>query len=236
MKLMILSATPWGSVFIKENIPGIETKKLPGLAVHSGKLGGQWVALVEMNEEEDVPDFGGSLVDGIDPEYIVSLGEAYSCKKSLGIGDMVISSGGAFLETSKPNELGDARADQKLIDLGLKAVERFNNDDRLCKVVVGTVFLNPGTAKTGRKLNFLPQKDIYCIDHNGFPFTRWLVNNKTPFVMVRTIVPVSAKNRSVDVTQLKWDMAKRNFWFVKGILEGLKKIRTKETVGKVDLI
>ncbi len=236
MRPLIMSASPQGSVFIKENILGIKTTKVVGLEIHTGKLNGQFVDLIEITEEGISPNHHEVLPVDVNPECIVSLGEAYSCKKSLDTGDMVISSGAFFLEPGKAQQLEEARADQKLIDLGLQAAEKFNSDEQLCKVVVGTILLNPGSARTRRKLIPLLKNNIYCIDHNTYPFIPWLAHQTPPFVLIRTVIPVSLKGAQFQITQLKWDMAKRNFWIVKGILEGLKKMRIQEAVGKVDLI
>ncbi|MHB9094741.1 MAG: nucleoside phosphorylase-I family protein [Eubacteriales bacterium] len=235
MNLVILSSAKWSSVFIKENLTGMETNSDGGLNFYAGKLNGQSVTLIEI-EEEVIPVMEEDLVAGLDPDYVVSLGEAYSCKKNLAAGDFVISSGASYLNNHKANQLDGQKADRKLVDLGLKAAEKFIGDEGICKFVVGNIFLNPGTATTGRKLTFLPNNDVYCMDCNGYPLTQWLVNWKAPFVLVRTVIPVRGQYGNLEVTQFKWDMAKRSFWVVRGIMDGLKKKVGMPAVRKVDLI
>lgn len=233
MKLGILSSTSWGSVFIKENMSGTESTKTEGVEIINGKLNGQPVTLVEL-EEGIIPDVQGDLFADLDAEYVVSLGEGFSCKKNLETGDIVVSSFVSSMDTGKPGQLNDVPVDRNMVDLTLKAAEKFNNEERLCKVVVGKVFLDPGTPKTGRKLSFLPKEDIYCMDRGGYPLTQWLADGKTPFVMVRIIVPIMEKYGRLEVTRFRWETARKYFWIVKGILEGLKKKRMREIVGKVD--
>ena len=235
MKPVILSSAMWGSVFIRENMSGIKTKNVNGVVTHSGSLCGQPVALLEV-EENHCPDIQSNLLATFEPSCLISLGEAFSCKKSLKAGDMIISSAASYLDNLKQGCLNDAAADLKLIDLGLKAAEKFVNDDRTCRVVVGKVFTNPGTLATGRSLDFLPRTGIYCIDSNGYPLAQWVVDSGEPFVLIRTIVPSSLQETKLEDATFKWEMAKQNFWIIKGILEGLKKKQFPETVRKVDLI
>lgn len=235
MKPVILSSANWGSVFIRENMSGIETKNIDGLAIHCGKLCGQQVVLLEV-EENSCPDVDSSLLTTFDSGYLISLGEAFSCKKSLEAGDMIISSSASYLDNLKQNHLNDTAADLKLVDLSLRAAEKFINYESSCKVVVGKVFINPGTLATGRRLNFLPRNGIYCIDSDGYPLAQWVADSNSPFVLIRTVVPSSLQGIQLEITTFKWEMAKRNFWIVKGIMEGMKKKQFPETVRKVDLI
>ncbi len=236
MKLVILSSSPGGSVFLKENLSGSETRQAAGLEIHFGKLGGHLVALLETTGAEVSSEPGEGWPAGSDPEYLISLGEAYSCKKNLDPGDMVISSGALFPRPGKGHRLEEAWADQKLIDWGLKAAERFNHEERLCKVVVGAVLLQAGTAGARRKPAAPALNDVYCIDRTGYPYTTRLVTWKIPFVLVRTVVPGPEISGRLPGERFKWEMARRNFWLVKGILDELKKIQIQETVGKVDLV
>jgi len=233
MKPVILSSAMWGSVFIKENMSGIEPRNFQGLSAYTGKLCGQPVSLLEV-EENNCLDVDKELISSFAPDCLISLGEAYSCKKRLRAGNFIISSFATYLDYLCQNQLKDAAADNKLIDLSLKSVEKFINDDCNFKVVVGKVFINPGNRTTGRKLNFLPQNGIYCIDTSGFPLTQWAAESNLPFVLIRAVVPPFFKCTQYEITTFKWEMAKRNFWIIKGILEGLKKRRFPETVRKVD--
>lgn len=234
MKLVVLSSTPWGSVFIKENMSLVETIESAGVGIYTGKLNGKAVTLIE--QQEGNPDTDEQIMAELGPHYLISLGEAFSSKKNLEAGDMVVSSGAACLEASKPNTLRDVDVDRKLVDLALKAAEKFNSDERICKVVVGKVLIDPGTPKTGLKLDFLPQDDIYCMDKGGYPFTQWVIDGKAPFVLLRTIVPIMEKYGRSEVTQFRWDTAKKNFWLVRGILDGLKQRGSRQAREKVDLI
>lgn len=235
MKTVILSSAMWGSVFIRENMSGIETKYVDGLVTHSGKLCGQPVTLLEA-EENSCPDIESNLLSGFEPGCLISLGEAFSCKKSLGAGDIIISSSASYLDDLKHKHLNDAAADLNLVDLSLRAAEKFVNEECDCKVVVGKVFINPGTLETGRKLNFLPHNGIYCIDSNGYPLAQWVADSSLPFVLIRTVVPAFWQGAHLEITTFKWEMAKRNFWIIKGILEGLKKKQFSETIRAEALI
>ena len=234
MKIVVLSATPWGSVFIKENMSVVETIESAGVGIYTGKLNGKPITLIEQQDGGADPE--ENLLADLDAKYIVSLGEAYSSKKNPETGDMVVSSGSACLEAAQPNSLREIDVDRKLVDLSLKAAEKFNSDEKICKVVVGKILIDPGTSKTGLKLNFLPQDDIYCMDNGGYPFTQWVVNGNIPFVLIRTVVPIMEQYGRLEVTQFRWDTAKKNFWIVKGIIDGLKQGRVKRTSEKVDLI
>lgn len=236
MNLVILSSAVLCSVFIKENLSGLETREIGGLQVFTGKLNGRPVTLFEI-EEDNIPLTDENLLDGLQAGCLISLGESYSCKKNLASGDMVVSSGATFLDKTNSNQAAEAKADLKLVDLGLKAAERFINEEGLCKVIVGKVFIDPGTDRSGRKLTFMPRHDVYCIDRNGYPVTQWVADGNVPFVLVRTIVPAGwNQKQELEVTQFKWDMAKRNFWIVRGIVEALKKKTFREKTRKVDLI
>ncbi len=235
MKPIILSSAEWESVFIRENLSGTETVKAEGIKVHTGRLSGLPMTLVEL-EKGSVSGIDVNLLARLNPEYLVSIGEAYSCKKNLNAGDVVISSAAVYLDSRKATRLAEVGAELRLVDLGLKVAEELACNGQICKFVVGRVLLNPGNASPGRKLNFIPRNDIYCIDSNGFPLTQWAVESQIPFVLVRTIIPVPGKNRPPEVAQIRRDTAKKNFWLVKGILEGLKKMQTPGTGGKVDLI
>ena len=232
MKLVILSSAIWGSIFIKENLSEAVISRCAGFEMHTGKLIGQSVTLVEP-DDESIPAIQDNLLNILDPDYVISLGDAFGCKKSLNAGDVIISSAASFLKGDSPQQTEEVGAQLKLVDLGLRATERFSNDERPCKVVVGKVFLNPGTLTTKRKLTFLPRSDIYCMDRSGFPLTQWIVDGKAPFVLIRTVLPAP---RQSEATQFKWDAAKRNFWIIKGIFEGLKPKYVRETARKVDLI
>lgn len=234
MKLVVLSSTVWGSVFIRENMNVSEARKSAGLKIYTGTLHRQWITLIQQEAGNTINE--DNLLADLDPDYVISLGEAFSGKRNLEPGDMVISSEALYLDQQKPNILQGAAAEMKLVDLGIRAAEKFNNDERICKVVVGKVFLDPGTAKTGRKLTFMPREDIYCLESNGYPMTKWVIERKYPFVLVKTIIPVWDRYGRLQITQFRWDTAKKNFWIVRGIFEGLKKMRLWETPGKVDLI
>jgi nucleoside phosphorylase len=231
MKLMVLSSAVWGSVFIKENMTTGETNKSGGLNIINGKLGSHRFALVEQ-EDGFESDLAEVISNEIKPDCILSLGEAYSSKKNLENGDLVMSSAAAYIVPGNSNQLEEVKADLFMVDLGLKAAEKFNGEEKLCKVVVGKVFLNPGTVKTGLKLTFLPHNDIYCMDNNGYPLIQGAVTTGLPFVLVRTIVPVKNRQQK-EIAHNKWDMAKKNFWVLKGILEGLKKSLPAEKRGKL---
>jgi len=191
------------------------------------------VSLLEV-EDNSCPDIENNLLPSFEPSCLISLGEAFSCKKSLGAGDIIISSSASYLDNLKQNPLKDTAADLKLVDLSLRASEKFMNEEYSCKVVVGKVFINQGTSVVGRRLSFLPQNGIYCIDSSCHPLAKWLTDSSLPFVLIRTITSASLQGPQSEGTSFKWEMAKRNFWIIKGILEGLKKKQFLKTVRKVD--
>ncbi len=237
MKPTFLSSAQWVSKFIRENLSGMETVKAGGLQVYTGRLSGLPMNLVEL-EKGPVDTIDFSLLSGLQPQYLVSIGEAYSCKKNLGTGDIVISSAAVYLENCGGVRLAETKAELRLVDLGLKVAEELSFNDQICKFVIGRILLNPGSSRAGKRLNFIPSADIYCIDSSGYPLTQWAVESGAPFVLIRTIIPVSAKNRPPEAFQIRCELAKKHFWVVKGILEGLKKIQTPDAEGlrKVDLI
>jgi nucleoside phosphorylase len=205
MNLVVVSSTQLGSVFIKENLVKQEVLEYPGLMITRGKLQGHKITLIEPGEGlEEVRITPEILVHDLAAHNVVSLGKARCHLNSLAPGDIVVS----------------AEADQKLVDLALRAVEKFGPDDKSCKVVVGRVMEAPAAqaAKpSGRKV-----KEIHCVDPEGYTQARDWSAEKIPFVLIRTITP--SDEESSDLTRFNWEMAKRNFWLVKGMLDSVKKL------------
>jgi len=208
MNLVVVSSSQLGSVFIKENLAKQEILEYPGLKVTRGKLHGHNITLVEPEEGgRQVQISPDMLVNDLAAKYVVSLGKAECHLNSLAPGDIVVSA---------------EASDQKLIDLALKAAEKFGPDEKNCKVVVGRVVSDqdaPAGKPSGRK----HVKEIQCVDPEGFVQARDWSENQIPFVLVRTITP-RQDGQDCDLTRFNWDMAKRNFWLVKGILDAAKKL------------
>ncbi len=207
MNLVVISSSQLGSVFIKENLAKQEKLEYPGLTVTRGKLQGHRITLIEPVEgAEQVQVSSEILVNDLAAKYVVSLGKAECQLNSLVPGDIVVSA---------------EAADQKLIDMALRAVEKFGPDEKACKVVVGRVISEP-VVPAGKAPGRKQIKEIHCVDPAGFMQAKDWSAEKIPFVLIRTITS-SKSGEDGDLARFNWDMAKRNFWLVKGILDAAKK-------------
>lgn len=225
MNLVVVSSSQLGSVFIKENLTKQEQLEYPGLTVIRGKLQGHKITLIEPGEGlEQVRISPEILLNDLAAKYVVSLGKAECSLNSLLPGDIVVSAEAAEGDTntgSAANPVEWVIADEKLIDLALRAVEKFEPDEKACKVVVGRVVSVPA-EQAGKSHTRKQNKEIHCVDPEGVLQARGWSQEKIPFVLIRTITPPVSDEQS-DMARFNWDMAKRNFWMVKGMLDAAKK-------------
>lgn len=225
MNLVVVSSSQLGSVFIKENLVKQEKLEYPGLTVIRGKLQGHKITLIEPGEGlEKVSISPEILLNDLAAKHVVSLGKAVCNFNLLAPGDIVVSAEAADGESnagSTTDPVEYITADQKLIDLALRAVEKFEPDEKACKVVVGRVVSAP-TGPAGKASARKQNKGIHCVDPEGVLQAKGWSEEKIPFVLIRTITP-PANEEQRDMTRFNWDMAKRNFWMVKGMLDAAKK-------------
>lgn len=228
MNLVVVSSSQLGSVFIKENLAKQEKLEYPGLTVTRGKLQGHKLILVEPGDGVDQLSIKPEiLLNDFAVKYVVSLGKAECRFNTLAPGDIVVSAEAAPGEdVAAARQTENLRADQKLIDLALRAGEKFEPDEQVCKVVVGRV-VSEAAVQAG-KPSARKHKEIHCVDPEGVLQAKDWSHEKIPFVLIRTITPPPDDENS-DMTRFNWDMAKRNFWMVKGMLDAAKKNASRKT-------
>lgn len=236
MKLGIISPSKVLTVFIKENKSCGLYSENEGIRVTHGKLWGKVICLFELSEKNE--RFRDKKVAGLLSEYRVGQLLSFDIGRTnepwLQEGDIVLSSDAQLWQVDSKGLLVNAKslaAHPKLMDKVLSALERYKTEEVDTKAVVGSISTyQPGAVAPK---GFIPPpntKTINCWDMDGYYLAEFCEQAKIPWVLVRLVLDSDHEIEELP-PNLKWDMAKKCFWIVKGVVDstnlakGAKKAR-----------
>lgn len=232
MKLGIVSQSKLLTVFIRENLTKGWFTKVGDIKVTHGKLWGHLVCLLESEGEKD---FAASDITELLAEHkvsqLLSLGIVRRVQPMLATGDFIVSSE-ALLCNYDPKEglrfSQPIEASPKLLDKVLNSFERYPSDELGSRAIVGRVISCPDTGLKGYEYGDINDSTIQCWDKDGYYLAEYCSCSGIPWALVRVLCQEDLQNKVTPVQ--KWDMAKKCFWIVKGVLERSKISKYKKTV------
>ncbi len=236
MKLGIISSSKLLTVFIKENMTRGLYSELDGINVIHGKLWGKIFCLFELDEQKGLKDERlGPLLTEYKVGQAVSLDIARTAASVLQDGDLVFSSDAVLWHRDEAGGLvktKPAAANPKLLDKILHAFEEKGQEALTTKVLVNSVSsceFDP-TEQLAAGENLDPS--VRCWDKDGWYLADYCAKAGIEWALVRLLMRDNTNLEKMS-PNLKWDMAKKCFWIVKGLLDSTNNPKTNKHLRKL---
>lgn len=171
------------------------------------------------------------LIDIFDVRYLINSGVAGCLTKELSTCDAVIAKELTYHDFT-PLDILDRnspfasrfKADEKLIDIAVKACDELIKNGETFKYIVGNVVSGDCFVNDGNKAKQLREDfGAFCTEMEGAAIAHVAVVNKIPFAVIRTASDFADENADISFEEVEKTAARRASYIVTKMLEGIEK-------------
>ncbi len=169
------------------------------------------------------------LIDIFGTEYLINSGVAGCLTKELSTCDAVIAKELTYHDFT-PLDILDRnspftssfKADEKLIDIAVKACDELKACGEKFKYIVGNVVSGDCFVNDGAKAKQLREDfGAFCTEMEGAAIAHTAVINKIPFAVIRTASDFADENADISFEEVEKTAAKRASYIVTKMLESI---------------
>lgn len=232
-RIGIIGAMEEEVVLLREQLTGLEEKKLAGCEFYKGMLNDQEVVLLKSGIGKVNAAIGTTLLIQLySPDVILNTGSAGGFHSDLNVGDVVISTDVRHHDVDAtifgyehgqvPQMPPNYVPDQKLVEAAVKASERVQN----IQVAKGLIASGDSFMSDHKRVEDIRAKfpALYAAEMEAAAIAQTCYQFSVPFVIIRSLSDIAGKDARVSYDQFLQTASKNSAELVQQIVEELKSL------------
>ncbi|MED1863141.1 5'-methylthioadenosine/S-adenosylhomocysteine nucleosidase [Fictibacillus nanhaiensis] len=232
-RIGIIGAMEEEVVLLREQLEGLEEKKLAGCEFYKGSLNGQEIVLLKSGIGKVNAAIGTTLLIQLyEPDVILNTGSAGGFHSDLNVGDVVISTDVRHHDVDAtifgyehgqvPQMPPNYLPDEKLVNAAERAGARVENIQVAKGLIAsGDSFMSDHARVEDIKAKF---PTLYAAEMEAAAIAQTCYQFKVPFVIIRSLSDIAGKDARVSYDQFLQTASKNSAELVQKIVEELKSL------------